>query len=121
MVKNNHFTLTIEIKILFVLANIKYEYERLRHAIRTLEPLQWEDGVSIYFDGYLAMCDGAIVNEMTETRSTHRCPVCTKLPREYRGLKPEDHTFTLRAWDAIENMVICKFALERLLKALVLI
>ena len=101
---------------MFFLATIRYEYERLRHAIRTLEPLQWEEGVTINFDGYISMVDGAIVNEMTETRSTHRCPVCTKLPREYRGLKPEDHTFTLRAWDAIENMVICKFALERLHK-----
>ena len=105
----------------FIPANIKYEYERLRHAIRTLEPLQWEEGVTINFDGYISMVDGAIVNEMTENPSSHRCPVCNKLPREYRKLKPEDHTFSMRAWDAIENMVICKFALERLLKALVLI
>ena len=62
------------------------------------------------------MVDGAIVNEMTQNPSSHRCAVCHKLPSEYRNLKPEDHTFCLRAWDAIENMVICKFTVERLHK-----
>ena len=60
------------------------------------------------------MVDGAIVNEMTQCHSTHRCAICHKLPSEYRKLKPEDHTFSLQAWDAIENMVICKFTIERL-------
>ena len=100
--------------ILYLSANIRYEYKRLKHAIRTIEPLQLEEGVTIDFSGYLAMVDGAIVNEMTQCHSTHRCAICHKLPSEYRKLKPEDHTFSLQAWDAIENMVICKFTIERL-------
>ena len=84
------------------------EIHRLQDEIADLEPFIWSEDVTVDFSGHFCMCDGKVCNEFTGNPATQRCPLCHKLPKEYRGQKGnlEGTDIKEEAWEAIQELVV---------------
>ena len=58
--------------------------DHLKSEIDALNPVEWRNGNSISFKGFLSMIDAAMLNYFIENVSHWRCSLCLLLPRQFR-------------------------------------
>ena len=98
----------VTFQFLFLTDSMDKEIHRLQDEIADLLPFHWDNDVTVDFSGHFCMCDGKVCNEFTGNPATQRCPLCHKLPKEYRGKKGnlEGTDIKEEAWEAIQELVV---------------
>ena len=60
--------------------NVQREYNRVKKEIDELEPFEFEEGVTIIFDGWATMLDGKALGYITGVTGLQNCPLCGATP-----------------------------------------
>ena len=100
----------MNLSILYFSDVLEAEINRLRRDFRTLDPIEWDDGITIKVTGKLSMIDGKVRIVLTGNPSSQRCCFCHLLPADFldpkTGKPKKEFDTTLQALWCFEDLCI---------------